>query len=805
MKVLKFGGTSVGSTEIIKKLPILLKREMGNSQLVVVVSAFSGVTNQLNELIDIALVDFSKAEKYVIGLREKHQKMYAELTNETESSYVNDVFNNISDVCHGISLLKEATTKSRDFILTRGELLSAYIISNYLSQSLEVQLFNASDFLIVGKNRRINTGRSQILIDKIENLKAVNLFPGFIASKENGTITSLGRGGSDYSASILANLFKAKELQIWTDVSGLMSADPRYVKQAKVLEHLSYEEALELSHFGAKVIYPPSIQPALTKEIPIRIKNTFDLEVEGTLITKEWDQNKEIIQGISSIRDVVLININGAGMVGIPSFSHRFFKAFSDRMVNIIMISQASSEHSICVAIASDELNAALESVNQEFELELANRSLNPIEIEKELAIVALVGSNMRDQVGVSGKMFNTLGKNGISIKAIAQGASERNISTIIPEKDLKKGLNILHESFFLSVRKRINLFVIGVGNVGQSFLSQIQTQSQFLQEEHQIRIALAGIANSKKMAFSEMGIEINQWKESIDSGVDFSDSAYIEKMKEMNLRNSIFIDITASYDIAGLYQTILSNRISVVTPNKLAATSEYNTYRELLETARKNNVQFLFETNVAAGLPVISTLKDLVRSGDKVQRIEAVLSGTLNYLFNTYNGSEKFAEVIKDANAKGLTEPDPRLDLFGEDVRRKILILARESGYQMEMDEVIFDSFIPEECIEAKDIATFYESVEKNEAHFFDLYSKAEKSGERLKVVATFENGKASVGLQSVAPSHPFFNLDGKDNIVLFYTNRYKDQPLVIKGAGAGAAVTASGIFADVLKTIIS
>lgn len=804
MKVLKFGGTSVGSIEIIKKLPVLLKREMGNSQLVVVVSAFGGVTNQLGEVINTALLDFPETKNQINELRNKHQTVYKELTGKGDSPYVNELIDNIIDVCHGISLLKEATTKSRDFIMTSGELLSSHIIAEYLAQSINVQLFNSSDYLIVGKNRKINTEKSQELINGIVGLKDINLFPGFIASKENGTTTSLGRGGSDYSASILANLFDADELQIWTDVDGIMSADPRYVSQAKVLHHLSYEEALELSHFGAKVIYPPSIQPALVKEIPIRIKNTFDPEAEGTLITKEWDQNKEIIQGISSIQDVVLININGAGMVGIPSFSHRFFKSLSDRMVNIIMISQASSEHSICVAISNDELAAALDGLNQEFESEFANGVLNAVEVEENLSIVALVGSKMRDQVGVSGRMFNALGKNGISVKAIAQGSSERNISTIIPDKDLRKALNILHESFFLSGRKKVNLFVIGVGNVGQSFLAQIQSQSQFLLDEHHIRISLAGVANSKKMAFEVMGVALDQWKEKLAEGVEFTPSKFIEQMKEMNLRNSIFIDITASSDIASLYKSILKSSVSVVTPNKLAATSPYESYRELLDVARKNNVQFLFETNVAAGLPVISTLKDLVKSGDKIQRIEAVLSGTLNYLFNTYDGSVTFAEVIKDAHSKGLTEPDPRLDLFGEDVRRKILILARESGYEMEMDEMAFDSFIPEECIQAKDINDFYKLVEKYEEHFLNLFKGAEKKSERLKVVATFENGTANVALQAVTASHPFFNLDGKDNIVLFFTNRYKDQPLVIKGAGAGAAVTASGIFADVLRTII-
>lgn len=804
MKVLKFGGTSVGSVDIIKQLPILLKREMGNSQLVVVVSAFSGVTNQLSALADTVLNDFAKAEKQVNELRIKHQEVYHELTEEGESSYVNELIANIHDVCRGISLLHEVTTKSRDFILTSGELLSSHIISEFLKKELDVQLFNSKNFLITNKNAKIDFSKSRELIKDISALKSVNLFPGFIASKEDGTTTSLGRGGSDYTASLLANLFNAEELQIWTDVNGIMSADPRFVRQSKVLQHLSYEEALELSHFGAKVIYPPAIQPALSHGIPIRIKNTFAPEEEGTLITKEWDQNKEIIQGISSIKNVVLININGAGMVGIPSFSHRFFKVLSERSVNIIMITQASSEHSICVAIVRDEVTNALEGLQEEFEIELGNKSINPIEIEQDLAIIALVGANMRDQVGVSGKMFHTLGRNGISVKAIAQGSSERNISAIIPDRDLKKALNTLHESFFISENKRVNLYVIGVGNVGQSFLDQVKKQEQFLSKEHNIKISLAGIANSKKMHFSEEGVDLTSWKQTLADGDAFTTETFVDQMKAMNLRNSVFVDITASSTIANLYKDILSSNISVVTPNKLAATSSFQDYRELLDLGIKNNVQFLFETNVAAGLPVLSTLKDLVRSGDKIQRIEAVLSGTLNYLFNTYNGSIKFADVIKDAKEKGLTEPDPRLDLFGEDVQRKILILARESGHQMEIEEVAFEHFVPAPCVEAKDPNAFYAATDENESHFQLLHQEAVEKQAKYRVVASFENGKAQVALTAVTTEHPFYQLEGKDNIVLFYTNRYSDQPLVIKGAGAGADVTASGIFADVLKTIL-
>ena len=808
-KVLKFGGTSVGSVEVIQKLPTLVERERDDGPIILVVSAFSGVTNSLSSLASLSLDSFSKAEEKLDELRGLHHEVSNELIGgEDNQVFIDELFNDIQNVCKGISLLKEVTKKSEDFIITCGELLSSRIINSYLEKHFKTQLFNAKDYLVTPKSNkhgRVNRAVSLRKIDGIKELNEVNVFPGFIASSEDGTTTSLGRGGSDFTASLLANFFDAKELVIWTDVDGIMSADPRYVRQAKVLEHLSYEEALEISHFGAKVIYPPSIQPALAKGIPIRIKNTFSPEKNGTLITKEWDESKSTIQGISSIKEIVMINMMGAGMVGIPSISSRFFKALSDREISIIMITQASSEHSICVAISKAEEALALEGLQEEFQIELDKKLINEIEIEKDLAIVALVGSNMRNQVGVSGRMFNTLGKNGISVKAIAQGSSERNISTIIPEKDLKKALNTLHESFFLSERKRVNLFVVGVGNVGKTFLEQVRNQTQYLLDEHNLLISVVSIANSRKMVFRDEGLDLSGWQQQLDEGEVFDFSLFIEKMKDLNMRNSIFVDGTASDKIARKYETILRNSISVVTPNKLAATGAYEDYQNLLDLSLKNNVQFLFETNVAAGLPVISTLKDLIKSGDRILRIEAVLSGTLNYLFNTYDGTVPFHEVIQDAKTKGLTEPDPRLDLFGEDVMRKILILARESGHSLEMKEVSYTSFLPESCTKAYSIEDFYSEVQRHEAHFQQLYRESTDQGEKLRVVATLEEGKANVSLKSVGDTHPFFHLEGKDNIVLFYTNRYKEQPLVIKGAGAGADVTASGIFADILKVSLN
>jgi aspartokinase/homoserine dehydrogenase 1 len=558
---------------------------------------------------------------------------------------------------------------------------------------------------------------------------------------------------------------------------------------------------MELSHFGAKVIYPPSIQPALSKGIPIRIKNTFNPKHNGTLITKEWDENKELIRGISSIKAVSLVTLSGSSMVGIPRFSSRLFKALSLAQINVILITQSSSEHSISVGIDAKDAKKALSILSDEFFELIDAKRIDPIEVENDLSILALVGSNMRNQVGVSGQMFNVLGKNGVSIKAIAQGSSERNISAVIRKQDLDKALNVLHESFFQYVTRRINLFIIGTGNVGKAFIDQLTQQFSFLKKSHQLNIKIIGVANSRKMKFDKDGIRLSKWEKALDNGDSYGEQEFLNTMYSMNLRNSIFIDITASENVASLYSEILQKSISVVTPNKIAATGSYSDYLALKACSKKFGSKFFFETNVCAGLPVISTLNDLVRSGDQVNQIDAVLSGTLVFLFNEYDGSTKFVDVIKKAKKLGYTEPDPRLDLFGSDVKRKILILIRESGYEFEYDDIELESFLPKSCLESSSLEDFYDKVEQEEDHFLNLYNKAQKENARLKVVATYKNGKGSVKLEAINPSHPFYNLDGKDNIVLFYTNRYKEQPMVIKGAGAGADVTASGIFADVLR----
>jgi bifunctional aspartokinase / homoserine dehydrogenase 1 len=807
MKVLKFGGTSVGSADAIKKTGQIIAKSAATDQLVVVVSAFSGITNRLIEVAELALNHDITYEDSIDQIKTHHLEVAMSLgVDKTCIADVNLVFNQLSQVAQGVFLLKELTERTRDFILSSGERLSSCIIADYLKTiQVDVQLFDSSKLIVTDKN--FGNANVNFKVTKERLLGAqlafsqVNLFPGFIASTESQEISTLGRGGSDYTASLLSNVLGATSLEIWTDVNGLMTADPRLVATAQLITHLSYEEALELSHFGAKVLYPPSIQPALEAEIPLWVKNTFDPEGPSTLVTKEWDNAKQAICGISSIPDISLVNLAGASMVGIPSFSFRLFKALSQSKINVIMITQASSEHSISVGVSSVDLQAAIEAIHQEFEVEISLHKIEEVAAEKDLSIIALVGSHMRNQVGVSGKMFNTLGRNGISVKAIAQGSSERNITAVIYKKDLKKALNTLHESFFLSEVKKVNLFIVGVGNVGKAFINQLKKQQPLLVKEFRIDIQVTGIANSRTCYFEEEGMNLDSWPEHLAAGQAFEITEFIEEMKSLNLRNSVFIDITASASIASVYLGILQSSISVITPNKIAATREMDKYLGLKWATKKYGSQFLFETNVAAGLPVISTLNDLFKSGDRVLSIEAVLSGTLNYLFNNYDGTKPFSSIVKDAKALGLTEPDPRLDLSGEDVMRKLLILMRESGRRVEMNEIALNSFLPEACTKANDLDDFYQLLDENEAHFQAIYEEAKAEGKQLRVVASFKNGTAKVGLEKVAMSHPFYYLEGKDNIVLFHTERYKEQPLVVKGAGAGAEVTASGIFADVLR----
>ena len=668
MKILKFGGTSVGNKDAIERVSDIL--ESYDSPLLVVVSAIGGVTDQLQQIIDQAVKGDQNYRDLIQRLQSQHKQLLSSLADEEEKGEIEEIFHQLGQICNGIFLLKELTSKSVDFVLGTGERLSSIIIGAFLKKKgLDVKLFDSRDFIVTkeahgGQMVDFETTRKKVAEVKAK-LHHVNLFPGFIASNADGETTTLGRGGSDYSAAILANVFDAEMLEIWTDVDGLMTADPRLVKRSGLIKNVSYEEAMELSHFGAKVIYAPSIQPVFEKSIPVKIKNTFNNDTSGTLISKE-SSNGQMVKGISSIQDVTLISISGSSLMGIPTFTYELFKVLAEADIHIVFITQSSSEHTITIGLRTEEAEKAEKVLNKAFSELIENGQINPFQIETGLSLLALVGSQMKNEVGISGMMFHVLGRNGVSMKAISQGSSERNISAIISKADLNKSLNVLHESFFLSRMKRINLFIIGVGNVGRAFLDQLKKQFSFLKEQHQLNIKIIGVANSRKMKFEKDGIAISGWKEALVEGEPFHKEQFVSKMHELNFRNSIFIDITASNEISDLYLDILKKSISVVTPNKIAATRTYDHYMSLKAATKRYGSQFLIETNVCAGLPVLSTLNDLVRSGDQVNKVEAVLSGTLNFLFNEYDGSKSFTEIIQYAKEAGYTEPDPRLDLSG-------------------------------------------------------------------------------------------------------------------------------------------
>jgi len=812
MQVLKFGGTSVGTPENIQIVKEIVFEKAQKDQVIVVVSAFRGITSRLIDCGKLAASGNSDYEQLLIEIKKQHLQTAKKLLSGDPQSALNtrlkSLLNELEDILRGVFLIKEVSVQTMDRISCFGEVLSAEIISTYFRQSEEsTSLLNPKDFIktdsLFGRANVNFNLTNQLIAENISNSFKIRVCPGFLAADASGRTTTLGRGGSDYTAAILAAALNAPQLEIWTDVSGMMTANPSYVKNAYAIEEIGYDEAMELTHFGAKVLYPPSIQPVLKKGIPILIKNTLKKEDKGTRISESTTKNDEPIKGLSCIEDIALLNLNGSGMVGIPYFSHRLFETLSDAKVSVILITQASSEHSICVAISQEDVEVAKAAVKEHFQHELSQQYINPLEVEKDLSIVALVGANMKNQIGTSGKMLSILGSNGVNIKAIAQGSSEKNISVVIEKKQIKKSLNALHESFFLSDNKRVNLFIVGTGNVGKALLQQLKKQQTFLNEKHHIDLRITGIANSKKMYFDEEGLDINKPMDKLlSSEKTMHIDSFIDEMVSMNLRNSIFIDNTAHEVIANTYQKILANTISVVTPNKIACTGPFAQYKKLKNTALRYKSNFLFETNVGAGLPIINTLNDLIKSGDEILEIEAVLSGSLNFIFNNYDGQSKsFAEIIAQAKEEGYTEPDPRLDLSGSDVMRKILILLRESGLETEMKDIESVPFIPKECMDASSVEEFFKLVEAHEAHFKQMINEAKEAGKKLKYVASFKDGKAQTGLQQIAPGTPLYNLEGKDNIVLFTTKRYPDQPLVVKGAGAGAEVTASGIFGDIMR----
>lgn len=811
MKVLKFGGTSVANSQNIKLVLDIVQNQAKQDQLIVVVSALSKVTDLLQLASQKAASTDESYKEIVAEIEQKHLNAVKELIPVSEQSsvlsHIKRIVNHLETLLDGCFLLGELSNRTSDTILSFGELLSSYIIAEALKQNYKNSAYKDSRELIKTNNNfgkaAVNFKVTNELINAFyaSNEAQVILMPGFIASSVDGINTTLGRGGSDYTAAIMAGALDATDLEIWTDVNGMFTANPKIVKQAQPIASISYQEAMELSHFGAKVLFPPTIQPVLRKNIPIHIKNTFEPQVEGTYISSQSISNGQPVKGISHIENITLITLEGPGMIGVTGSSKRLFEVLSQEQINVVFITQASSEHSICIGILNEDAEAAEAAINRAFEIEILQHKIDPCIVEKNLCIIALVGENMKNHQGLSGKMFSTLGKNNVNIRAIAQGASERNISAVINQRDVKKALNTLHERFFEDNTKQLNLFVMGVGNVGEKFIDQINQQKKFLKENLKINLRVIAVSNSRKMIFDEEGIDLKRWQSVIENGEPADQELFIKKVKDLNLRNSIFVDITANEGVAKTYEHFLRQSVAVVTCNKIACSSAFENYKNLKNLSRRYNAPFLFETNVGAGLPIIDTVKNLVASGDQVNKIQAVLSGSLNFIFNNFDKNNSFETVVKEAGVQGFTEPDPKIDLSGIDVARKILILIRESGYEMEIESIENESFLPAACMETTNNEDFFKSLVAHAAHFEGILAEANEKESRLKFVAQFEDGKASVGLQFIPKDHPFYNLEGKDNIVLFYTDRYVDQPLLIKGAGAGAAVTASGIFADVIR----
>ncbi len=808
MQVLKFGGTSVANSENIAKVVAILTSKSETDQVIAVVSALGGMTDTLQRAGELAN---EKDEHYLQlweSIQERHLNTATELDlDDKAKDHIKEGLKELKKILQGIYLINEFSEKTRDKVLGFGELLSSFIISESLKKQVSDSLLKDSRDLIITDSMYTQAQVDAELTSKHireffrSNEARVTIMPGFISRSAEGVSTTLGRGGSDYTASIIAASLQASVLEIWTDVSGMFTANPKMVKQAFPLEEISYHEAMELSHFGAKVLYPPTIRPVLELNIPILIKNTFEPEAPGTLINREGNLDFGPVKGISHLPNISLLTLEGTWMVGIPGSSKRLFQALSNEKINVILITQASSEHSICIAVQSGDAERAAHAINEEFLYENSLGKINKALIENDQAIIAVIGDNMKNHRGISGRMFSSLGKNNVNIRAIAQGASERNISAVIDARDVKKALNTLHYKFFERQVRQLNLFIVGVGNVGRILLDQIRQQKDHLYEHLYLNVRVSGLSNSRKMVFDEHGIDLDHWQDALDKGDKRDETNWFETITDLNLQNSIFIDITANEDVANSYSAYLSENISIIACNKIACSSEYANYINLKNLSRHYNAPFLFETNVGAGLPVINTLNNLINSGDQITSIQAVLSGSLNFVFNNFNTESTFHDVVKQAQDEGYTEPDPRIDLSGVDVARKILILARESGHQIDMEDIENVSFLPKTSMESDTVADFYQTLKDEAAHFDDLFAKADKNGNRLKYVAEFNNGTAKVGLQEVGKEHPFYNLDGKDNIVLYYTDRYVDQPLIIKGAGAGAEVTASGLFGDIIS----
>ncbi len=805
MKVLKFGGTSVGSAENIRKVKDICSRQ--DDDVIVVVSALGGITDKILNAARMAAMGTEYFQAEITEIKNRHRQaieaLFGDEQRKSVSERVDILLDELEKIIKGVSMIGELTPKTLDKIGGFGERLSSLIISEFIPGA---RWFDSAAFIRTdshfGKARVDFETTNQLIKNTFASFSGLAVVPGFIANNEEGDMTTLGRGGSDFTGAILAAALDVAALEIWTDVNGFMTADPRVISKAYSIRTLSYAEAMELSHFGAKVIYPPTILPVYQKGIPVRIKNTMEPENEGTLITKSQLNGKDLpIKGISSISDITLVTVQGLGMVGVTGISMRLFGALAKEEINVILISQASSENSISFAINSSCAEVAEIAIQSEFEREIASQQISKITIEGKLSIVAIVGENMKQTTGIAGKLFHTIGKNGINIIAIAQGASELNISWVVKDSDLRKTLNVVHEAFFLSENIELNVFLLGTGLVGGNLLKQVHRQQAKLLKEKRLKIKLAGVANSKKMLLLREGIDIADYKERmLSEGKDSSIEGFKNEIIGLNMYNSVFVDCTANDQAAGIYQELLNSNISVVTANKVAASSDYSNYLNLKKTAKRKGVKFLFETNVGAGLPIINTLNDLVNSGDKIVRIEAVLSGTLNFIFNTISETVPFSKAIRMAQEQGYSEPDPRIDLSGIDVVRKLLILVRESGYAIDKEDVTINKFMPDNFFEGR-VDDFWNLVPKLDAEFEEKRRKLAATGKCWRFVARFEEGNPEVGLQEIGQGHPFYDLQGSNNLVMFTTERYHEFPMIIKGYGAGAEVTAAGVFADIIR----
>ncbi len=807
MKVLKFGGTSVGTPERIRDVKKII--ESKSSPCIVVISAFQGVTDELKLIGEFAA---QRNDEYKVLLEKivlRHNEFARQLLTGKKLEDVLDnmtgIFSNLTETINGIYLLRELSRHSLDQVLSTGEILSSLIFSSYITDS---QLIDSRIFIKTDSNfgfASVDFALTDTLIKKyFTNTEKHIIVPGFIASNSSDETTTLGRGGSDYTAAIIAAAIDAEILEIWSDVDGFMTADPKKVDKAYAIESLTYSEAIELSHFGAKVIYTPTLRPVYKKNIPILVLNTFNPEARGTIISnKSKNGTKSPIKGISSIDHIDLITLLGTGMVGVTGTSMRLFGALAGRSINVILITQASSEYSITFAVTPADSLLAAEAIHEEFKTEIDQNKELKVLIEKNLSIIAIVGEKMKNTPGISATLFKALGRNGINVIATAQGSSELNISVVIKNESLKKALNVIHDGFFLSRYKEMYLFIAGTGLVGSSLVKQLQSQYSTLLTEHSLKVNLIGITNTRKMFIDRKGISLENYKEVLKSSEEKGNiSVFIQQMIKLNLRNSVFIDCTADKDVASKYAEILSSYVSIVTANKIACSSEYNYYHKLRSLANERGIRFMYETTVGAGLPIIKTISDLILSGDKVIKIEAVLSGTMNFIFNELSPEITLSAAIRKAREKGYSEPDPRIDLSGTDVVRKILILAREAGYHIEKEDVTVSKFLPDDCFTG-DINAFFEKVKQYDEEFEQKRKDLSKQNKKWRFFATLDQGKARVELITVGADHPSFNLEGSNNIILFTTTRYNELPMVIKGYGAGAEVTAAGIFADLMRVV--